>query len=142
MPVGERVGVVGGDLAAIELAEFLARRRRRVSIVTDARGLAPEVGRKRLTEHMDALDRLGVSVNTGVACEEITLRGVRIRPDRGGVHELAADTVVLAGELEADTTLLDALRGEAPEVHAVGDCTGLGLIRKAVEEATRVATSL
>jgi hypothetical protein len=29
-----------------------------------------------------------------------------------------------------------------PEAHTVGDCTGLGLVRKATEEATRVAAAL
>ena len=29
-----------------------------------------------------------------------------------------------------------------PEAYTVGDCTGLGLIRKATEEATRVAAAL
>ena len=142
MPLGERVVVVGADLAALELAEFLARRRRRVTIVATEDRLAPEVGRKRLTEHMDALDRLGVAVNTGVAVEEITRAAVAIRPEGGGRHEVPADSVVLAGELVPDTALFEALSDAAPEVHAVGDCTGLGLVRKAVEEATRVASAL
>ena len=142
MPFGKRVVVVGADLAALELAELLALRGRRVTIVERGERLAPEVGAKRLTEHMDALDRLGVAVNTGVAYEEITARGIAIRPERGSRHEIAADTVVLAGELEADTTLYDAVKGEVPEAYTVGDCTGLGLIRKATEEATRVAAAL
>jgi 2,4-dienoyl-CoA reductase-like NADH-dependent reductase (Old Yellow Enzyme family) len=142
MPFGARVVVVGADLAALELAEFLARRGRRVAIVERGERLAPEIGHKRLTEHMDALDRLGVSVNTGVAYEEITAGGIAIRPERGARREIAADTIVLAGELEADTAFFDAVKGEVPEAHTVGDCTGLGLIRKATEEATRVAAAL
>ncbi len=142
MPFGKRVVVVGADLAALELAELLALRGRRVTIVERGERLAPEVGAKRLTEHMDALDRLGVAVNTGVAFEEITPRGIAIRPERGARHEIAADTIVIAGELEADTALFDAVKGEVPEAYAVGDCTGLGLIRKATEEATRVAAAL
>ena len=142
MPFGKRVVVVGADLAALELAELLALRGRRVTIVERGERLAPEVGLKRLTEHMDALDRLGVAVNTGVAYEEITERGIAIRPERGARHEIAADTIVLAGELEADTAFFDAVKGEVPEAYTVGDCTGLGLIRKATEEATRVAAAL
>jgi 2,4-dienoyl-CoA reductase (NADPH2) len=49
---------------------------------------------------------------------------------------------VLAGRLEPDTRLFDALRGVVPEVFAIGDCTGLGLIHKATDDATRVACSL
>ncbi len=142
LPFGKRVVVVGADLAALELAELLALRGRRVTIVERGDRLAPEVGLKRLTEHMDALDRLGVAVNTGVAYEEITERGIAIRPERGARHEIAADTIVLAGELEADTSFYDAVKGEVPEAYTVGDCTGLGLIRKATEEATRVAAAL
>jgi len=142
MPLGERVVIVGADLAALELAEFLATRGRRVTLVDAGDRLAPEVGAKRRTEHMDALDRLGVPVNTGVACERITSEGVFVRPEGGDAHLLRADTVVLAGDVEPDTTLYDALAGEFPEVHAVGDCTGLGLIRKATEDATRVACAL
>jgi len=142
MPLGERVVVVGGDLAALELAEFLARHGRRVTIAAPEGQLAPEVGRKRLTEHMDALDRLGVAVNGAVACEEIVAGGIVIRPERGASRRLAADTVVLAGTLEPDTHLYDELKGAVPEAYAVGDCTGLGLIRKAVADATRVAAAL
>jgi 2,4-dienoyl-CoA reductase (NADPH2) len=142
MPFGQRVVVVGADLAALELAELLALRGRRVTIVERGERLAPEVGLKRLTEHMDALDRLGVAVNTGVAYEEITARGIAIRPERGSRHEIAADTIVIAGELEADTSFFDAVKGDVPEAYTVGDCTGLGLIRKAIEEATRVAAAL
>lgn len=39
--------------------------------------------------------------------------------------------VILAGSLEPDLTLYDAVAQRLPEVefHAVGDCTGPGLIR-------------
>jgi 2,4-dienoyl-CoA reductase (NADPH2) len=142
MPFGKRVVVVGADLAALELAELLALRGRRVTIVERGERLAPEVGLKRLTEHMDALDRLGVAVNTGVAYEEITANGIAIRPERGSRHEIAADTIVIAGELEADTSYFDAVKSDVREAYTVGDCTGLGLIRKATEEASRVASAL
>ncbi len=142
MPLGRRVAVVGGDLAAVELAEFLATRGRRVTLLERGPRLAPEVGPKRLAEQMDRLDRLGVAVVGGVEVERITPAGLVLRPEEGSPRELAADSVVLAGELEADTSLFDALKGEVPELHAVGDCTGLGLIRKATEDATRVAAAL
>src|SRR5204862_533989 len=98
----KRVIVVGAGPGGLETARLAALRGRRVTLVERGERLAPEVGAKRLTEHMDALDRLGVAVNTGVAYEEITARGIAIRPERGSRHEIAADTVVIAGELEAD----------------------------------------
>jgi 2,4-dienoyl-CoA reductase (NADPH2) len=142
MPVGRNVVIIGGDLAAIELAEFLAERGRRVSVLQPGAEIAGEVGLKRRAEHMERLDRLGISVNTSVAIERITPQGVVLRGPAAGSRVTAADTIILAGEVESDTTLYDAIRQLVPEAHAIGDCTGLGLIRKAVEEAARVACAL
>jgi 2,4-dienoyl-CoA reductase (NADPH2) len=142
MPLGRRVAIVGADLAAIELAEFLAGRGRSVALLETGEGIAPEVGPKRRAEHMERLDRCGVGVNTGVEIERIIREGVLLRRAHGGPSLVAADTIVLAGRLEPDTGLVDSLRGRVPELHAVGDCTGLGLIRKATEEAARVACAL
>ncbi len=53
-----------------------------------------------------------------------------------------ADHVILAGQVEPDKRLFDALEDRLPEVHAIGDCTGLGLIRKAALEGAQVANAL
>ena len=65
-------------------------------------------------------------------------------PSGGTPRELAADSVIIAGQPEADTVLFDALTDRLPgtKVHAVGDCTGLGLIRKATEDGARAACSI
>ncbi len=142
MPLGRRVAVAGGDLAAVELAEFLACRGRRVSLLAPGNRLAPEVGGKRRSEHMDRLDKLGVPVHTRVDYREITSRGIVVRQEEGVDLLVEADSVILAGEVEPDTKLFDAIEASVPEAHAVGDCTGLGLIRKATADAVRVACSI
>jgi 2,4-dienoyl-CoA reductase (NADPH2) len=144
LPFGRSVVIVGGDLAAVELAEFLARRGRRVSVLECGDDIAPEVGAKRRGEHMDALDRVRVSVNTGIAVERIDARGVVIRLASGHERAVAADSVVLAGEVQSDTTLYDAVRVRLPDaaVSAVGDCSGLGLIHKATLEGARAACAI
>ena len=107
MPVGRRVAVIGGDLVAVELAEFLASRGRLVSILEAGKDIAPEVGNKRKTEHMDRLDRLGVTVHVRAAVERITTNAVVFTPAGGTRRQLPADSVVLAGTVEPDTTLFD-----------------------------------
>jgi hypothetical protein len=59
-------------------------------------------------------------------------------------RELAADSVVIAGTVEPDTDLFDTLVATMPdaEVHAAGDCSGLGLIRKATEDGARAACAI
>ncbi|OBJ88109.1 FAD-dependent oxidoreductase [Mycobacterium asiaticum] len=144
LPVGRRVAIIGGDLVAVELAEFLAQRGRLVTILETGKDIAPEIGNKRKTEHMHRLDRLGVTVHVRAAVERITRSGVVFTPAGGTVRQLAADSVVLAGTIEPDTALFDDLVAAMPgvEVHAAGDCTGLGLIRKATEEGARAACAI
>lgn len=144
MPFGRRVTVIGGDLVALELAEFLATRGRLVSIVEGGKDIAPEIGNKRKTEHTDRLDRLGVTVHVRAEVERITSGAVIFTPAGSVSRELAADTVVIAGTIEPDTGLFDALVDALPDtpVHAAGDCTGLGLIRKATEDGARAACAI
>jgi 2,4-dienoyl-CoA reductase (NADPH2) len=144
MPLGRRVAVVGGDLAAIELAEFLAARGRRVSVLEPGTTIAPEVGWKRRTEHMHRLDRLGVTVHVGTAVERIVPDGLWFQPGGAGRRHLTVDSVLLAGVPVPDLSLYDALVARLPgaSVTAIGDCTGLGLIRGATEDAARVAAAL
>ncbi len=65
-------------------------------------------------------------------------------PAGGTTRELQADSVVLAGTVEPDTTAVRHLVAAMPaaDVHAAGDCTGLGLIRKATEEGARAACAI
>jgi 2,4-dienoyl-CoA reductase (NADPH2) len=142
LPLGRRVAVVGADLAGVELAELLAQLGRRVALLESGERIAPEVGGKRRAEHMDRLDRLGVSVHTGLAYHAITREGIRVAATEGPERLVAADSIVLTGSLEPDPTLHEELRGIVPEVFAIGDCTGLGLVRKATDDAARVACSL
>lgn len=144
LPLGRRVAILGGDLAAVELAEFLAARGRLVTVLEAGGTIAPEVGWKRRTEHMDWLDRAGVTVHVAAAAERIVPDGVVFTPSGGRGRTLPADTVVLAGTPVADLSLAAALTARLPEaeVAAIGDATGLGLIRKATEDAARVACAL
>ncbi|MBB3601748.1 2,4-dienoyl-CoA reductase (NADPH2) [Mycolicibacterium sp. BK556] len=141
---GRRVIIVGGGLAAIQIAEFLAARDRFVTVLATDRAIAPEVGLKRRTEHMDRLDRLAVPIHVRTEVHEISVDGVAFTPWGGTRRELSADSVIIIGHPEADTTLFDTLTDRLPgaKVHAVGDCTGLGLIRKATEDGARAACSI
>jgi len=141
LPFGQRVCIIGGDLAALELAEFIAGRGRRVTLVSEAYQLAAEVGPKRRQEHLVRLNRLAVEVLT-----DLTI--ARIERDRVLIHKagydsaVATDTVIVSGEPEGDLALATALAGVAEKVYAIGDCNGLGLIRQATEQAARAVCKL
>ena len=54
----------------------------------------------------------------------------------GGLH-LATDDAV-----DAHRALAEVVHEHGAEVHAPGDCSGLGLIRKATEEGARAACAI
>lgn len=143
-PAGRRAVVIGGRGAAVEFAETLAAEGALVSLLTTGTELAPELGSKRRKEHMDRLDRLGVTSHVGCAISAITPTGVAWTPAHGTPRELPADTVVLAGEVVADRALADVLARELPAVvvHVVGDANGLGLIRGATADAATLVAAL
>lgn len=144
LPLGHRVTIVGADLVALELAEFLAARGRLVSVLEPGKAIAPEVGNKRRTEHMDRLDRLGVTVHVRAAVDQIVDDGVVFTPAGGTSRRLAADSVVVAGTPQPNTELYEKLAAALPDVpvFAAGDCTGLGLIQKATEDGARAACAI
>ncbi|MFK7976710.1 MAG: FAD-dependent oxidoreductase [Halioglobus sp.] len=142
LPIGKRVVVVGSDLAAIELAEFLGNRGRKVHVLDENKLMAQEIGPKRLTEHTDRLDRMGVTFNTEITFEAIEAKGLRYKNADGVSRFLPADSIVLAGEPVAEDSVLLAMEGLAADVQAIGDCTGLGLIQKATEQGMRAACGL
>ena len=141
LPIGKRVAIVGGDLAAIELAEFLAKRGRDVAIFAPGELIAPEIGPKRRLEHEKRLERLHVSINSRAEPMAIVPAGVEVAI-LGKKVQVRADTVIVAGEPVADTSLHDAITAAGISAHAIGDATGLGLIVKAVYEGAELANRL
>lgn len=78
--LGHRVAIVGGGQTALELAVTLAAAGHRVSVLEPGADLAPEIGGKRLTELMDELDRLGVTVHVAVAVDAVEDLAVVVPP--------------------------------------------------------------
>jgi 2,4-dienoyl-CoA reductase (NADPH2) len=136
------IAVVGGNLMGLELAEWLARQGRRVHVIEPTRRLAMPAGKKRRGDHAKRLDLLGVPVNTGVAVQGIGEDGVHLDLGNGKASVVKAKTVILVGERGADSSFFESVQSLAPEVYAIGDCTGFGLSKKAVAEATKVAYEL
>ena len=140
--MGKHVAIVGGDLACLELAEFIAERGRRVSLFCGGEVVAPEIGPKRRLEHELRLERLGVSINAAARVRHVKRRSLTVEFNGGAVAEVAIDTVLVPGEPIADTALYENLKHRGLSCHAIGDCTGLGLIVKATAEAAALAQTL
>ena len=52
------------------------------------------------------------------------------------------DSVIIACKVEPNTGIFGSLEGRVPERDAIGDCTGIGLIQKAVLYGARAGYCL
>ena len=141
MPVGRRVVVVGGGLVGLELAEFLAERGRTVTVLEPGPALGlPMAAPRRWTAVRRAAEH-GVTLVRGAEVVRITDADVAFRVD-GAEEQVAADSVVIAGEVTPGAALADRLRAEGLDVHVVGDASEVGYIEGAIHSAWPVATAL
>jgi 2,4-dienoyl-CoA reductase (NADPH2) len=138
MPVGKRVVIIGGALQGCQLAEFLAKRGRRVTIVDTAEKL----GDGMLSDDPDRLfkwlNKKGATMLAQVKYEEITDEGLVITTKDGVRQTLEADTIITALPLQPSANLLKSLEEKVPEVHRIGDYREPGYIYDAIADGSRI----
>jgi NADPH-dependent 2,4-dienoyl-CoA reductase/sulfur reductase-like enzyme len=121
LPTGKRVVVVGGDLAGLEIAQFLAKRGKAITVVERAETIGHGMlvqWRARFTPWAQAR---GISIHTGVQYKEITARGLRIETQQGDERLVEADTVMVVTQYRHNRTLYEALAGQVPALYLIGD---------------------
>ena len=94
VPMGKRVVVIGGGLHGCEVAEFLVRRDRKVTIVEEGEVLGKGVIDFRLGLLMDWFHKKGVTMITGVKSMEITDKGLVITTKEGKKETIEADSII------------------------------------------------
>ena len=149
MPLGRRIVVIGGGLVGTELAEFLAARGRTVIVLEEGVDLATEMAHPRRWRALHEARAHGVDFRTGAHLVAITPDEVvaTVTGGDGVVTEerFAVDAVLLAGGVEPDPSLADAIRtavGDTVGVHVVGDAGALGYIEGAIRTGHAVGCSL
>lgn len=145
MPLGRHIGIVGGELVGLELAEFLSERGRTVGVVDDAPRLGAGLTLVRRMRLIEELEEHGVGLHAGAADIRIESGRVRFRDVKGLEQSIVADHVIVARGASGDLALADELRAAGFIVHVVGDCRGVsyieGAMRSAAEAAVAIAAS-
>jgi len=142
LPLGRRVVVVGGGLVGVELAEFLCERGRQVAVLEDSKTFAAQMAPPRRWRSLGHLRTMGVELHSQVSVHAIDDAGVHFTDAAGEHHVAPADSVILAADTRDDPAGVDRLAGLAPEVHAIGDCSGVGYIEGAMLEGARAARQI
>lgn len=143
MPIGKQVVIIGGGVQGLELAEFLTRARRRITIVDKAQTLFDD--RWFLVQNVRAVNWLakhGATMITEARDYAITNRGVIITDKDGKKQTIEADSVIPVAPLIPNRELAERLQGKVPEVYSVGDCFEYGLVIDAVGSGYRSVRNL
>lgn len=142
MPIGKRVVVIGGSMHGCEIAEFLAKRGRHVTIVDTAE----ELGVDMIALNRDRLfawfSRKGVVLIPGVEYESVTDDGLNIITRDGKRQTVIADTVIPAMPPKPDRELFSQLKKLKIQLHTVGDCKAPGLIIDAIRDGAAIAKNI
>lgn len=139
MPFGREIVIIGGELVGLELAEFLALRGRKVTVIEQASRFGKGLQVVRRWRVLDDLKHLGVTLLPDADDIRIGDRTVSYANKAGQVRTLAADHVVVAQGATGDTRLADELRRSGLTVHIIGDANGVGYIEGAMESAAELA---
>jgi 2,4-dienoyl-CoA reductase (NADPH2) len=140
MPMGKKIVVIGGAIQGCELAEFLAKRGRQVTIVESKPMIGEGMVDALLSNLLKWFQKHGVTLINGVKeFVEITDKGLTIITSDGKKQMIEADTIATALPLTPNNELLDRLKAKVAEVYAVGDCREPLLIADAIGFSLRTA---
>ncbi len=137
LPVGRRVVIVGGLLHGCQLAAFLVKRGRQVTIVeasNDPGAGIPVAMKPRLQEWLAGN---GVTILTEAECLKVTDEGIIVRTREGTVRTVAADSVITALPPGPNLALAKELEGVVSEVFSIGDRDEPHLILQAIAGGAR-----
>lgn len=129
---GDTVAIIGGGSVGIETAELLAAAGKQVTVLEMLDVIAEKMVNVTRAIVMGHLKAYGVAMRTSCRCQEITNHSVLYQDKAGAVHEIPADTVVIAVGDRPDPSLYEALHGKVPELYNVGDSAGAGDIATSV----------
>ena len=141
MPIGKRVVVIGGTIHGCELAEFLIKRRRKVTIVHSGTEIGEGMTGDDQFQFMRWIAGKDATIITGATVDKITDTGLVIKTG-GKEQTITVDTVAFALPLQSNTTLQKKLEGKLTEVYAIGDCNEPHLIADAIASGSRIGYSI
>ena len=140
--VGDTVVVIGGGLVGCETAEYLAKQRKKVTVVEmldEVAGVMPLALRRML---LARLDYMKVTVLTSVKCQEFMKGSLSITNKEGQEKTIAFDAVVIAAGGSPNQTLIEGLKGTVPEVYCAGDCVEPRGIAEAMADGLRIGLEI
>jgi len=138
MPFGKRIVIIGGDIQGLQLAEFLVRRGREVTVVEASDKFGANMVAITANQLVPWLIGQGVTMLSEVKYEEITDKGLVITGKEGKKQTIEADNILPALPLSVNAELFEAIAGKVPEIYQIGDCRDPQRIIHAIHDGSRI----
>ena len=90
---------------------------------------------------MKKMDEVGIEIHTDCTCKEVNENGV-ICSENGSDIVLEGETIFAALGLKANTSVVDELRGVAPQFASIGNCVKPNTITFAVYQGYHAALDI
>lgn len=142
MPLEKEIVVIGAELVGLELAEYLAHRGRRVTVIDEATRAGKGLYLVRRMRLLRELVDHGVTLINRAHDIAIDEGAVSYRNFRGQRRSVAAGHVIVAKGAIGDLSVAQALEKAGLPVHTIGDANGVGYIEGAIESAAKLAVAI
>ena len=142
MPVGKNVIVIGGGVQGCQLAEFLVKRGRSVTIVEAGEALGEGLPYLTPLRLLNWFREKGGVALAGVTYEKITDQGLAIVTAEGERKILQADSIIVALPLKPDTGIAKLFEVGVPEVYQIGDSREFGYMHGAFADGAAVGRAI
>ena len=142
LPLGKKITIIGAELVGLELAEFLAERGRKVTVIEPSSRAGKGLYLVRRMRLLAELDELGVVIIKNAKDIAIADHQVGYVNYRGQQRHLETDHVIVAQGATGNTALAEQLDSARFTTHTIGDCNGVGYIEGAIESAAELAVRL
>ncbi|MFD4294493.1 FAD-dependent oxidoreductase [Rhodococcus sp. NPDC058505] len=141
VPMARNVVVIGGSLVGLELAEFLAERGSRVTLIEEGKQLGVPMAMPRRWTAVKHAREVGVNIHRTATVTRITRKTVEFTAG-GETLTVPASLVVVATGVSASAPLADALAADGVDVRVVGDAGSVDYIEGAMHSAWKVAATI
>lgn len=144
MPVGKDVVVVGGTLHGCELAEFLTKRRRNVTMVHN--GPEEELGDRMTIDDIDSLwpwlKQKRVPIWSGVKYDQVTDEGLVITLKDHRKYTLKAKHIITTQDFVPNAEAVDRFKDLVAETFHIGSSVEPGLIVDAIHDGAKIGYAI
>lgn len=141
--IGDNIAILGGGQVGCEVAAFLSKKGKKVTIVEMLESLAEDLGERQGRQFLlDYLAEKGVTFLTQTKGEEICEEGLVVTDKHGHRYLLPVDAVIFACGSMPNTDLLEKLKEIVLETYVVGDSVKARTVLEAMDESAGIARLL